>query len=152
MLYFRILIISSPALLLKTSTEAEFLMSFERLFQCFILEALKGKACCATEVRHWGWLSWLLCPIRVSFWAFYELWTLTFHSRLIQTQSSWQSAKAKKAALNLAKLWLTIKTWIKLQWKMYNNNFIRQQIWGWLKCFCKPWFLCTVFVCSFIIF
>ena len=50
MLYFRILIMSSPALLLKTSTEAEFLMSFERLLQYFILEALKGKARCAAEV------------------------------------------------------------------------------------------------------
>ena len=52
MLYFRIIIISSLALVLKTSTEAEFLMSFERLFQYFILEALKGKARCAPEVRH----------------------------------------------------------------------------------------------------
>ena len=64
MLYFRIIIISSLALVLKTSTEAEFLMSFERLFQYFILEALKGKARCAAEVRHWGWLSWLLCPVQ----------------------------------------------------------------------------------------
>ena len=70
----------------------------------------------------------LSSAIRVSFWAFYKLWTLTFHSRLIQTQSSWQSAKGKKAALNLAILWLTIKTWIKLQWKMYMNIFIRRQI------------------------
>ena len=48
----------------------------------------------------------------------------TFHSRFIQTLSSWQSAKGKKAAFNLAKLWLTIKTWIKLQWKIYNNNIL----------------------------
>ena len=64
MLYFRIIIISSLALVLKTSTEAEFLMSFERLFQYFILEALKGRARCAPEVRHWGWLSWLLCLVQ----------------------------------------------------------------------------------------
>ena len=34
---------------------------------------------------------------------------------------------------------------------MYNNIFIRQQVWGWPKCFRKPWFLCTVFVCSFVL-
>ena len=107
----------------------------------------EGKLCNGGSALRVVKLIALSSAIRVSFWAFYELWTLTFHSRLIQTQSSWQSAKAKKAALNLAKLWLTIKTWIKLRWKMYNINiFIRQQVWERLKCFRKPWFLCTVFV------
>ena len=34
---------------------------------------------------------------------------------------------------------------------MYNDNIFissRQQVWWeWLKCFRKPWFFCTVFVC-----
>ena len=50
MFYSRILIISSLALLLKTSTEAEFLISLQRLFQ--YLETMKRKACCAAAVRH----------------------------------------------------------------------------------------------------
>ena len=44
------LIISSLAILLKTSIEAEFLISLGRLFQ--YLEALKRKVHCAAEVRH----------------------------------------------------------------------------------------------------
>ena len=74
----------------------------------------------------------------------------TFNLCLFQTQFSWQSAKGKKAALSLAKLWL-IKTWIKPPWKMYNKIFIKQQVWECLKFFRKPWYLCTVFVFSFVL-
>ena len=53
---------SSRAVQSKTSTEAEFLISLERLFQ--YLEVVKGKAGCAVKVPHWEKLSWLLCPVQ----------------------------------------------------------------------------------------
>ena len=34
----------------------------------------------------------------------------------------------------------------------YQHFYSRQQVWEWLKCFRKPWFLCTVFVFSFVLF
>ena len=56
----------------------------------------------------------------------------------------------KKSLRNTLQNWLTIKTGIKIQWKMYNTNTFRsrQQV-EWLNCFPK---LCFLWVCLFASF